>query len=109
MSGKVLSLLGLARRAGRLEIGFEAAAQAARQKRACLLLLSADVSAKTGKNMRYEGERAGIPTLCLRSPMDEIGRACGVKKIGAAAVTDPGFAQSLTRAAAAEEKEETSL
>ncbi len=51
---KLLSLLGLAKRAGRLEAGFDACAGAARAKRAALLIAAKDVSEKTFKNLRYE-------------------------------------------------------
>lgn len=94
MKDSGLSLLGLARRAGKLEAGFDAAVSAAREKRAALLLAAADVSEKTFKNLRYEGDRAGIPAVRLPFPMEETGRACGVKA-GVLAVTDRGFARAL--------------
>lgn len=101
---KVLSLLGLARRAGKLEAGFDAAASAAREKRARLLLAASDISEKTFKNLRYEGERAGIPAVRLAAAMDEMGRACGVKA-GVLAVDDQGFAQALLGAMEQMERE----
>ncbi len=94
MTDKILSLLGLARRAGKLELGFDAAVSAAREKRARLLLAAKDVSEKTFKNLRYEGERAEIPAIRLPASMEETGRACG-SKAGVLAVTDRGFAESL--------------
>lgn len=111
MRNKALSLLGLARRAGRLEAGFDASASAAREKKARLLAAAEDVSEKTYKNLRYEGERAGIPTLRLAVSMEELGRACGVKA-GVVALTDQGFAQALQKAlepAKRESKEESFL
>lgn len=94
MKDKALSLLGLARRAGKLEAGFDAAAISAREKRARLLLAARDVSDKTFKNLRYEADRAGIPAVRLEAEMEETGRACGVKA-GVLAVTDEGFAKAL--------------
>ena len=90
----VLSLLGLARRAGKVEPGFDAAVGAARSGKAALLLAAGDISEKTVKNLRYEGDRAGIPTLRVSAGMEELGRACGVKA-GALAVTDEGFAKAI--------------
>ena len=58
---KLLSLLGLARRAGKIEPGFDAAVSAARGHKAALLLAARDISEKTLKNLRYEGDRAGVP------------------------------------------------
>ena len=104
---RLLSLLGLARRARKIEPGFDAAAGAAREGRAALLLAAGDISEKTEKNLRYEGDRAGIPTLRVAVGMEELGRACGVRA-GVLAVTDKGFAKAVRdlAEAATEEKEE---
>ena len=87
---KLLSLLGLARRAGKIEPGFDAAVSAARGHKAALLLAARDISEKTLKNLRYEGDRAGVPTLRVL------------------AITDKGFAKAVKELAEAvtEEKEE---
>ena len=44
---RLLSLLGLARRAGKVEPGFDAATTAAREGKAALLLAAGDISEKT--------------------------------------------------------------
>ena len=100
---KLLSLLGLARRAGKIEPGFDAAVSAARGHKAALLLAARDISEKTLKNLRYEGDRAGVPTLRGDFGMEELGRACGML-----AITDKGFAKAVKELAEAvtEEKEE---
>lgn len=96
MADKVLSLLGLSRRAGSLTPGFDAAVLEAKGGRAHLLLAASDISEKTFKNLRYEGDRAGIPTLRLPHTLAETGRACGVKA-GVLAVTDEGFAKAVCK------------
>ena len=98
MENKVLSLLGLARRAGKLELGFDAAASTARNQKARLLLAAEDISEKTFKNLRYEGERAGVPVLRLKTGMKETGQACGIKRAGVLAVTEQGFSEALRNA-----------
>ena len=100
---KLLSLLGLARRAGKIEPGFDAAVSAARGHKAALLLAARDIS----KNLRYEGDRAGVPTLRGDFGMEELGRACGMRA-GVLAITDKGFAKAVKELAEAvtEEKEE---
>ena len=104
---KLLSLLGLARRAGKIEPGFDAAVSAARGHKAAFLLAARDISETTLKNLRYEGDRAGVPTLRGTFGMEELGRACGVRA-GVLALTDPGFARAVQKLAGApsEEKEE---
>lgn len=93
---KVLSLLGLCRRAGRLTFGFDMCREAARSGKAALLLAAGDVSEKTFKNLRYEAERAGVPAMRLRPSMNELGHACGIKA-GVVAVADQGFAKALLK------------
>lgn len=96
MTDKTLSLLGLSRRAGKLTAGFDAAVQAAKDKKAVLLLAAADISEKTFKNLKYEGDRAGIETLRLQRTIEETGRACGVKA-GVFAVEDEGFSKAIRK------------
>ena len=104
---KLLSMLGLARRAGKIEPGFDAAVSAARGRKAAVLLCAQDMSEKTVKNLRYEGDRAGAATLRLSVGMEELGRACGARA-GVLAVTDKGFAKAIKglAEAATEDKEE---
>lgn len=94
---KALNLLSMARRAGRIEPGYDASAKAARTGRAALLAAAADISEKTYKNLRYEADRAGVPAVRLPVDMERLGRACGVRA-GVLAVTDPGFAQAVLAA-----------
>lgn len=96
MGNPVLSLLGLCRRAGKLTPGFDAAVLDARAGKACLLLAAADISEKTFKNLRYEGDRAGISTMRLPCDLAETGRACGIKA-GVLAITDEGFAKAIVK------------
>lgn len=96
MTDKTLSLLGLSRRAGKLTAGFDAAVQAARERKAVLLLAAADISEKTFQNLSFEGGRAGAQTLRLRTSIAETGKACGVKA-GVFAVTDKGFAEAIRK------------
>ncbi len=110
---KLLSLLGLARRAGRLALGYEPGVEQLRAGAAALLLGAADVSEKTWKNLCFEGNRAGVPARRLTVGMEELSRAVGAKKTGVLTVTDPGFAGKLLalteQAHYSEQKEEHSL
>ena len=93
---KLLSLLGLARRAGRLEAGFDACRAAAREGRAALLQAAQDHSPHTYKKIQDESERAGNSAARAPAGMVELGRACGVRA-GVVSVNDKGFAQALQK------------
>ena len=93
---KELSLLGLCRKAGKLQWGFDMCRESARAKKAALLVAAVDVSEKTYKNLRYEADRAGIRAVRLSADMAELGRACGIRA-GVASVEDPGFAKAILK------------
>lgn len=107
MKNNLLSMLGLARRAGKLEAGFDASKASARGGKAALLAAAKDISDKTWKNLLYEAERAGIQAIRLEAGMEELGRACGVEA-GVFAITDRKFSESVRvqAIAAKNEKEE---
>ena len=95
MKNRVLSLLGIARRAGRLSLGHDAVDEALKKREAKLILLARDVSARTAAHAQKAAEQAGTPWLTLADGMEEIGMALG-KKAGVIAVNDQGFAKRLT-------------
>lgn len=99
-----MNLLGIARKAGRLEFGSDAVKEAALQHRAKLILLSAGLSQRTVKNMQKAAEEAGVPVAALPERMDEIGAALG-KRAGVIAVDDMGFAKALLKLSAENEEE----
>ena len=54
MNKQLLSLLGLMRRAGKLSLGFDAAAESAESGESCMILTTADISPKTLKELNYK-------------------------------------------------------
>lgn len=93
---RLMNLLGLARKAGKLELGSEAVKQAVRRHRAALVLLCADLSPKSAQAMREEAERAGIKAAELPEEMDTVQAALG-QRAGVMAVKDSGFAEALLK------------
>jgi ribosomal protein L7Ae-like RNA K-turn-binding protein len=94
MSNSLLQLLGLARRAGKLALGGEAAGEAVRGERAGLVLLASDLAPRTARDVSAAAEQSGAKAVTIRPTMDEIARALG-KRSGVIAVTDQGFARKL--------------
>ena len=93
MKNKLLSLLGLMRRAGKLINGFDSAIETAKNKKAVCLLYAYDISEKTEKNLKYEAEKYGVEIVKLNLNISEAGGAIG-KKAGVFALTDEGFKKS---------------
>ena len=95
-AGKLAGLLGIARRAGRLTTGFDAVAGLMGEGKAALVMLAADLSEKTQKELRFAaGEK---PVLIRTIPLtkEAAAAACGLKKpVGVLATDDNGFAQAM--------------
>lgn len=97
-----LSLLGLARRAGRLSPGFDAAAEAVKKGTARVILLAGDVSPRTAKKIEAAAVQSGVPVCRLAETMQQVGAAIGKKTAGVLAVNDDGFARKLSALCAAQ-------
>lgn len=94
MNDKMLHMLGLARRAGKLALGTEAAQDAVRKHKSGLVLLASDLSPRTVRNFVSAAQETGAKTVSVSATMDEIGAAVG-KRTGVIAVNDTGFANRL--------------
>ena len=105
MREKLLSLLGLMRRANALAVGEVNTGSTARAGKAKLLLLASDASENARR--RAEGFAAGrkLSLTVLPVTKEEFASAVGLSGGSMAAVTDLGFANALLKALAQEEPE----
>lgn len=94
MNEKLLSLLGIARRAGRLSLGFDAASDAMYGHQCRLLLLANDLSERTVRSITGTAQQTNTRTIVLDIPMETLGAAIG-KLTGIVAVNDKGFAEKM--------------
>jgi ribosomal protein L7Ae-like RNA K-turn-binding protein len=92
---KVLSTLGLARRAGRLNYGFDMVM--AGLEKTHLLLLAEDVAERTARNAEQAAKEWGIPVERLPVTKDQLGASIGTKPVGIIGVADRGFAGLLAQ------------
>lgn len=91
---KLLSLLGIARKAGRLSLGNDPAVEAMRSGKTYLVLVASDLSQRTLRGIRFAAEEEMIDVLTINKTMDEISVAVG-KRTGIIAVNDVGFAKKI--------------
>ena len=102
---KLLSLLGMCRKAGKLSCGHDGAVGAIRSKSAKLCLLSSDSSERLrneiARETSYEG--CSLPVKMIESDMMEIGSATGLKS-AVLTVNDEGFAKAMLRLLTTEEE-----
>lgn len=103
-AGRIAGLLGMARRAGKLTAGFDAVASLVSGGTAAAVMVAADLSEKTEKELRFAARNHPIPLLRLPLTKEEIGGALGLRKpVGVLALEDRGFAASLQKLTGQEE------
>lgn len=93
-NNKMLSNLGLCRRAGKLVLGFDAVTTSVAQGKAYIVLVTKDLSYKTEKEILYRAEKMNIPVYRLPHTMEEM-RFLSAKRVGISAVTDCQFAKLI--------------
>ena len=94
MPNKALSLLGLARRAGKLTWFEKANLAAIRSGQAKLLLLAGDAGEAAKKRYRDKSKTYRVPLLVFADKA-QLGAALGTSPRAAVTVTDEGFAARL--------------
>ncbi len=96
MKERLLGLLSICRKAGRLSLGFDPVKRAVLGGNACLVLAASDMSEKTVSEMRY---LCGVSDVTFREApvtINEIWFSVS-KKAGLAAVSDAGLAGSILK------------
>ncbi len=94
LSQKVLSLLGMARRAGRLQLGWRAAEGALKKGRACLLLAVGDPPARKVKAFRGLAQKRGVP-FALFEREESLRAVLGRKGVRFLALSERGMAEAI--------------
>lgn len=96
MNDKVLSLLGLARRAGKLTLGFDPVIESVKSGQSRLVLITSDISAKTKKELEYSLRDSETVLRSMAYDVKETGSAIG-KNAKIISVNDDGFANSVIK------------
>ena len=97
----ILHLLGLARKAGKLELGEEPVGAVCRARHARLMLLAQDAAPNTRRRAAHFGEAGNVLWLELPFTKEEIGLHFGRSSCAMLALTDAGLSASLVEKLAA--------
>ena len=92
--GSVLSLLGLAQRAGKTVSGAFAVDKYLKKNTVPLAFLASDGSSETAGNYRRLAEQKRIPLLEIYTK-EELGNALGKEQSVVVLITDKGFAKAI--------------
>lgn len=107
MTDRISGLLGIARRSGHLQCGFDAVTGAVLAGQAKLVLCASDLSPKTDKEWRYAVRHTPVAALTLPLTKEQLGHALGLQRpVGLAATDDSGFAARLTAMTTEQPEEE---
>lgn len=96
MNDRLLSLLGICRKAGKLIHGFDAVSEAVRGHTAVLVLTACDLSAKSKKEIEFISAKESVEVISAPVTMSEIEWKTG-KRAGILAVADKGLAEAVKR------------
>lgn len=94
MNDRILSLLGICRRAGKLIIGAEPSIDSIQKHKARLIIFASDFSKGSAKPVLAAAHEGGVKTLTLKRTKEEVSVSVG-KLCGVAAIEDKGFADKL--------------
>ena len=94
MNDRLLSFLGLCKRAGYLIAGADTVVRAIRDEKALLVLIAADMSPNSTKNVQFAAGQKRVPLRTLDCSKEELSFALG-KHCGVICVTDRGFADKI--------------
>ena len=90
----LLRLLGLALRAGRLQVGFRAVERMVQHQERPLLILAGDI----GPSQRHKVERWDVMrTVTVPSSAQELGSLLGRDKVAVMGLSDHGFVKGIAK------------
>ncbi|MEG2003349.1 MAG: ribosomal L7Ae/L30e/S12e/Gadd45 family protein [Clostridia bacterium] len=95
---KVLSCLGLAKKAGKLSVGTASTLDEIKNKKALLVILASDASDNTKKLITDKAKFRSIPYQELDCTCSEMGDALGKTACACAAITDKSFVKMFEQA-----------
>ncbi len=92
---KLLGMLGLARRAGKLAVGFSAVEKIVRRGEAPFIILALDAGASQKKKIERWEPLSGMLSDVLTA--EELAQAMGREKLSVVGVSDVGFVKGIRK------------
>ncbi len=94
---KLLNLIGLAKKAGKLEVGEEPVGAAARSQHARLILIASDAAENTRRRAKHFGDAGECICIEIPATKEALGKALGRTSCALLALTDIGFAEAIAK------------
>ncbi len=91
MNNKLLSLLGMCRKAGKLTVGYDKTLELFKKHKVFAILVAADTAQRTEKEIRFHTNSA-LPIVRLDETKEQVSLAIGTAA-GVVGIADEGFAK----------------
>ena len=91
---KILTLLAMSRKAGKLLLGFESVREGMERGKVFLSLVTADASEKTKKEVEFFSIKYNVPFLRAKARKEEIKRFTG-REAAVMGIADPNLANGI--------------
>ena len=104
-NNNILNMIGLALRAGRLEIGEEPVGAICRARDCRLIIVARDAADNTFRRVRHFADAGQCLWISVPFTKDELGSAVGRSSCAMLGVTDIGFAETIAKKLAAVDPE----
>ena len=98
---KIISLLGIAKKAGKTVCGTDMTVESIRKKASSVkvILLASDASANTVKRIKNTSEYYSVPLICMQIDKEELAKTVGsIAQVSVIGVLDDGFASAMLKA-----------
>lgn len=92
---KKIATLTMAKRAGKLIVGFDQVVKTLETQQAVLLLTASDISAKTDKEVNFLAEKYNVRRISLGATIDELWYLIG-KRAGVMSLIEEGFCKPFS-------------
>lgn len=93
---KVLSMIGMARRANAVSLGEQMCSEAVKNKKAKLVIIACDASDNTKKSVKNSCEYYNVEYIEY-ADRENLGKFCGLDLIAALSVNDDNFADGIMK------------
>lgn len=105
MNDRLLSILGLCRRAGKIVIGTDPVIESVTTGKSFIVLMTKDFSANSKKNILKASNNSSVKTFVINRTKDELGMAIG-KYCAVVSITDRGFSDNIQELILKEQEQE---
>ncbi len=96
MKNNIYHLIGLACKAGQTSSGSEAVQSSLGRRKACMLIISSDISSRSRKELIAGAERSGVPWLVMGDKY-LLGKHVGKAYRVAVTINSAGFSQAIIK------------